>query len=342
MEFRWLNPGGPGIAQEQANAMSGYRPAQVAPQQPYVGRTPVQYANPGQGANYQFDSTQIDQYNEMQDLRAEYDRNSARIAEIEGMLKRMSAGNADSMDRQLAISRARAGDLTGAYNHLARIDNRKLMSDKSGSTDKQKVKDVVVSLEDAYIMRNAEDDATKKAGWDNKIARLSKEYRDLTGKEYQYLGANPDNKVYGLGDAAGDKAAVMSKLTTFKGARKDGRLTTEQISELYSDVARMPNGPEKNELMGKIYEASRDNAEKADANAETFRVKVNNARKKLMEGWEGQKIKKDIGKIPGKSVERTIDGIKFTITYTGINPNNGKKVYEVSRNGKVLTTREED
>lgn len=340
MDWRWA-PGGPGYQEQAAQGMAGYRPAQVAPQ----GYTQQVQPQPSYDMNAYGQGLQ--QASNAAGLRAEYDRNSARIVEIEARLatmdKEWNAGAAgrsrdalDNLDLQLARSSAKHGNLDRAYNHLTRIDSRALSNRDSASTDDRK-RSILTELENAYIMRNAEESATAKAGWDNKIARLSKEYEDLTGEKYVYGGATPDTNVYGAGEGAGDLQAVKSKLTTFRGVRKDKKLTKDQIDELYGDASTLPNGPEKNAIMAELYEAEKNSAEKADNDAANARKKRDAAWKELKGDWANQKVKKDIGKKPGSSTTRERNGVKFTITYTGLD-SAGRKIYEVSHNGKIIDT----
>lgn len=337
MDWRWA-PGGPGIQEQAAQGMAGYRPAQVAPQ----GYTRQAQPQPS------YDVNAYGQGLDAASLRAEYENNSARIAEIEARLatmdKEWNAGAAgrsraalDDLDWQLARSSARHGNLDRAYNHLVRIDSRALSNKDQASTTDDRKRSIVTELENAYIMRNAEESATAKAGWDNKIARLSKEYEDLTGEKYVYGGATPDTNVYGAGEVAGDLQAVKSKLTTFRGVRKDKRLTKAQIDELYDDASTLPNGPAKDAIMAELYEAEKDSAEKADADAATGRRKRDAAWKELKAVWDKQKVNRDIGKKPGSSTTRERNGVKFTITYTGMD-SAGRKRYEVSHNGKIIDT----
>lgn len=342
MDWRWA-PGGPGIQEQAAQGMAGYRPAQVAPQgYPQQGYAQQPQSQPS------YDMNAYGQGLDAASLRAEYENNSARIAEIEARLatmdKEWNAGAAgrsraalDDLDWQLARSSARHGNLDRAYNHLARIDSRTLANKDSTPADSERKRSILTELENAYIMRNAEESATAKAGWDNKIARLSKEYEDLTGEKYVYGGATPDTNVYGAGEGAGDLQAVKSKLTTFRGMRKDKRLTKAQVDELYGDASSLPNGPDKNAILGELYEAEKDSAEKADNDAATGRRKRDAAWKELKADWDNQKVKKDIGKKPGSSTTRERNGVKFTITYTGMD-SAGRKRYEVSHNGKIIDT----
>lgn len=342
MDWRWA-PGGPGYQEQGAQGMAGYRPAQVAsqgyPQQGYAQQ-------PQQQPSY--DVNAYGQGLNAASLRAEYENNNARIAEIEARLatmdKEWNAGAAgrekaalDNLDWQLARSSARHGNLDRAYNHLARIDSRALSNKDSASADGERKRSILTELENAYIMRNAEESATAKAGWDNKIARLSKEYEDLTGEKYVYGGATPDTNVYGAGEDAGDLQAVKSKLTTFRGMRKDKRLTKAQVDELYGDVSSLPNGPDKNAIMAELYEAEKNSAEKADTDAATGRRKRDAAWKELKANWTKQRVNRDIGRKPGSSTTRERNGVKFTITYTGMD-SAGRKRYEVSHNGKIIDT----
>lgn len=362
--FKGMNGAGADLAQQAAQQMQGYRPgpnmagyvpsrmpdsvaAPVVPVQQYLGgegamqrsvgdrNTPNMYT-PGAGANYA--------------LMEEYRANEAKIAELEAKIaeinKQWATGAAarnraslDDLDRRLAVSRAKYGDLSGAYNHLTRIDSRAL-ANKDGSDEKKaKISGIVSELENAYIMRNSEKEATAQAGWDNKIARLSKEYEELTGTPYQYQGATVDTGMLGAGESPVNFMQFNAKMSGMKGMRKDGRLTKSQVAELMRDVAVLPNGAEKDAIMTDLAKASYDNADDHDANVANYKGKVNKGLSQLMADWGNQKIRKDLKK-PGDSTTRVKNGVTYTVTYTGTGAS-GKKQYEISANGKKMKTVEE-
>lgn len=356
--FKGMNGAGPDLAQQAAQQMQGYRPGpnmagyvpgrmpdavQAPVQQPVVGgeggmqraRQMGGYA-PGSGANYE--------------LMQEYRANEARIAELEAKLaevnKQWAAGAGarnraalDDLDRRLAVSRAKYGDIAGAYNHLTRIDSRALANKESGDDKRAKLDSIVEQLENAYIMRNAEKEATAQAGWDNKISRLSREYQELTGEPYAYGGASVATGTIGSGDRPQNLMEFNSKLSGMKGRRKDGRLTKAQVSELMQDAAGLPNGAEKDAIMTDLAKASYDNADDHDTNVANYKKKVNTGLNQLVNDWANQKIRKDLKK-PGESTTRVKNGITYTVTYTGMSAS-GKKQYEIVSGGKKLKTVED-
>lgn len=266
-------------------------------------------------------------------LLAEYRSNEARIKELEQKLSAaMSSGKAnDELDLKLARNRAEAGDISNAFAHLNRIDTRRMQGMKN-STD-GKLAGIVENLENAYIMRNSEKDAAAQAGWDNKIRRLSKEYENLTGKPYGYTGAQVDTANHAVSGTVENVMQYNNKLANLKAMRKDGRLTEAQLDELAIDVAGLPNGAEKNAAIEEIRKLRNDSVEKHDRAAASAKSKVNKAMAELERDWATQKVKREL-KNPGKSVTRTVNGVTFTITYTGKDAN-GLKKYEISHNGKL-------
>lgn len=266
-------------------------------------------------------------------LLAEYRQNEARIADLELRLNEAVNGNAaaaDALDMKLARNRAEAGDIANAYAHLNRIDTRRMAGARSSGDGK--LAGIVENLENAYIMRNSEKDAAAQAGWDNKIRRLSKEYKDITGKPYEYAGTQVDTANY-ADTRATNFMQLSNKIANMKAMRKDGRLTESQIDSLALDIAGLPNGEEKNAQIEELRKLRNDSAEKHDKAVAATKAKVDKAMAELERDWKNQKISKDL-KSPGKSVTRTVNGVTFTITYTGQDVD-GKKKYEISRNGKL-------
>lgn len=267
-------------------------------------------------------------------LLAEYRSNEARIKELEQKLSSANKAKSaayDSLDLKLARNRAGAGDISNAFAHLNRIDTRRMQGMRN-STD-GKLAGIVENLENAYIMRNTEKEAAAQAGWDNKIRRLSKEYENLTGKPYVYTGAQVDTKNYADGDKVTDFGKFNNKLTNLKAMRNDGRLTEAQLDGLIIDVAGLPNGAEKNAAIEELRKLRKDSAEKHDKAVAAVKAKVNKAMAELDRDWATQKVKREL-KTPGNSVTRTVNGVTFTITYTG-KDEKGKKKYEISHNGKL-------
>lgn len=290
---------------------------------------------PGSGANYA--------------LKEEYRANEARIAELEARLaevnKQWAAGapararaSLDDLDRQLAISRAKYGDISGAYGHLNRIDSRALANKDSGDDKKAKIASIVEQLENAYIMRNAEKEATAQAGWDNKIARLSQEYQELTGTPYAYAGASVDTGTIGAGMRPRNTMEFNSKMSGMKNMRKDGRLTEKQIGELFADASTLPNGAEKDAIMGELSKAMYDSVEVHDQKVAQYNAKVATAIDDFVNDRSKKfsKEAKQALKTEGGSAKVTRNGIDMEVKYIGVR--DGKKTYEVWVDGKKKRT----
>lgn len=336
--FKGMNAGGPTLSQAGAQGMQGYVPvnASVPGQQmaPNVPRAPQPFDAQGYGRSLDAAS-----------LMAEYRANEARIAELESQLAEIDrkwtegAGMReraalDDLDRRLAVSRAKYGDIAGAVGHLNRIDSRALANRKDEDERKTKLKTIVTELENAYIMRNAEKEATAQAGWDNKIARLSKEYQELTGQPYAYTGANLDTGVYGAGSRPANFLQYNSKLTSMKGMRKDGRLTEKQVAELFADLGVLPNGAEKDAATSELAKTMYDSAEVHDRKVATYRSKVKKAVNDFIADGEKKfdsETKKKMKKEGGETTV-TRNGVTLTIKYVGTR--GGKKTYEVWADGK--------
>lgn len=285
-------------------------------------------------------------YNEREALMSEYRANEEKIKILEAKVKTVTdawdkgkAGREmsalDEMDRQLALSRAKYGDFSGAYGHLNRIDSRALAAmskEDSAETRKEKLNKIVGELEAAYIMRNS-GDATTQADWNNKIRRLLSEYKDLAGKDYVYDGSSPDTTNYGEGAEVKDIMAYDSKLSNLKTLRTDGRITDAQFNELWSDLERLPNGPEKDKRREELFELGKNSVEKAAKKSADYTAKVNKAVDELINGERkfSTEDKKALKK-EGGSATVTRNGVEMTVKYTGLR--DGKKSYEVYVNGK--------
>lgn len=292
-------------------------------------------------------------YNEREALMSEYRANEEKIRLLEAKVKTVSdawekgkAGREraalDEMDRQLALSRAKYGDFSGAYGHLNRIDSRALAAmskEDSAETRKEKLNKIVGELEAAYIMRNS-GDATTQADWNNKIRRLLVEYKDLAGKDYVYDGSSPDTTNYGEGSKVKDLMAYDSKLSNLKTGRADGRITDAQFNELWSDLERLPNGPEKDKRREELFELGKNSVEKAAKKSADYAAKVKKAVDEFINGERkfSTEDKKALKK-EGGSATVTRNGVEMTVKYTGTR--DGKKSYEVYVGGNRKGTYQE-
>lgn len=340
--FKGMNQGGPTLSQAGAQGMQGFRPIGAsAPVQQVPTTVPH--------APQSFDAQGYGQSLNNASLMQEYRANEEKIAELEAKLaevnKQWEAGapararaSLDDLDRQLAISRAKYGDISGAYGHLNRIDSRALANKDSGDDKKAKIASIVDQLENAYIMRNSEKEATAQAGWDNKIARLSQEYQELTGTPYAYAGAIVDTGAIGAGMRPRNTMEFNSKMSGMKNLRKDGRLTEKQIGELFADASTLPNGAEKDTIIGELSKAMYDSVEVHDKKVSQYNAKVATAIDDFVKDpmKKFSKEAKQALKTEGGTAKVTRNGIDMEIKYIGVR--DGKKAYEVWVDGKKKRT----
>lgn len=277
------------IARQQAG-MQGYAPApDMQGYQPTFGGRQV---NPGFVPATQ---PQLQQYqehtaydNSVQALQDEYNRNNARIAEIEQELRTIAASDRkalDDLDLALAQNRAGIGDLGNAQMHLSRIDQRRAVDlGKSGNanTDRNAAEDEIDRL---YIQRG-EASPSQQVYIDRAIARKEAAYQKLYGKPYGGKLEVPTG------------AQGADNVTTFQGYDdvlqqelnangNNGRLSKAQISRLNAILDKLPSGNERNERK-KALDAVVSN-EKHSENVSKQKTKEKEAIaevKKSVTGWD--------------------------------------------------------
>lgn len=236
------------IARQRAD-MQGYAPApDMGGFQPTFGGRQV---NPGFVPATQ---PQLQQYrertdydNSVQALQDEYDRNNARIAEIEQELRTIAVDDRnalDGLDLALAQNRAGIGDIGNAQMHLNRIETRRAAElGKSGNTDKDRVA-AEDEIDRLYMMR-AEGSPGQQAYYDRAIARKEAEYQRLYGKPYGGELAIPTGP-----QAAGTVSTfqgyddVLQQELNANG--NNGRLSKAQIAKLDAILDKLPSGNERN------------------------------------------------------------------------------------------------
>lgn len=288
MDWRWA-PGGPGMQEQAAQGMAGYRPSHVAAQ----GYT--QQAQPHTSYDVNAYGQGLQQASDAAGLRVEYERNIARIAEIEALLatmdKKWDAGEygrkrdaMDDLDMQLARSSAKHGNLDRAYNHLARIDSR-------ASTDANKVSNVVTQkdadrkeLRNAYIMM-AEGSPASQAAWKGAIADMEAAYERKYGEKFEGLVVPTGD----VGDASGVQSWSQFDNLLQQKKNSKGNLSQADIDEMKALLQKMPQGEEFNRRKEQI--DSMKSQEKIDANSKTQRRK------------ESAAIDEAIGAITGFNME---------------------------------------
>lgn len=259
--------------------MDGYVPSQDVP-----GMTPgvVTYTQPERQINQQggFRSptglgmvntgtgmAYTEEQERIQALKDEYERNNARIAEIEQELKLIATSDRkalDDLDLALAQNRSDIGDIGTAYMHLGRIDQRRaaeLGKSTNADTDRNAAEDEIDRL---YIQRGDASPA-QQVYIDRAIARKEAAYQKLYGKPY---GGN-------LEVPTGAQAA--SEVTTFQGYDDvlqqelqanggNGRLSKAQISKLNAILDKLPSGNERNDRK-KALDAIKSNEKHAEDDA---------------------------------------------------------------------------
>ena len=270
MDWRWA-PGGPGMKEQAAQGMAGYRPSQVATQ----GYVQQMQRGPSYDVNAYGQGLQ--QASDAAGLRVEYERNIARIAEIEARLatmdKEWDAGayvrNRDAMndlDLRLARSSAKHGNLDRAYNHLSRIDTRNTAaSNKDENAITQKDADRK-ELRNAYIMM-AEASPAAQASWKGAIADMEAAYERKYGEKFEGL-AIPTGDV---DDASGVESWDQFDNLLQQKKNSKGNLSQASIDEMKGLLQKMPLGKEYNRRREQL--DSMKSQEQIDADAKAQRKK---------------------------------------------------------------------
>ena len=215
--------------QRNTDMFQGYDPNNV----PLPLRAPNGFDRLGQGEAYG---------QTLQALQEEYQRNEARIAEIEAeiaSIEKVSATNLDELDMALAANRAGIGDIGNSFAHTSRIQTRRQLADQAkrdkAVNDRKEVEGIVEQLENAYIMRGSADNV-QRADWDNKINRLAKKYKELTGEDYVYTGATPKTGF------VNDGVKTIEDYNSFLAGKRDkkGRLSKASIAQAEQFLAGLP------------------------------------------------------------------------------------------------------
>lgn len=251
--------------------MAGYRPAQVAPQ----GYTQQVQPHPSYDVNAY--GRGLQQASDAAGLRVEYERNNARIAEIEARLatmdKEWDAGaygrNRDAMndlDMQLARSSAKHGNLDRAYNHLSRIDTRNTAAaNKDVNSITQKDADRK-ELRNAYIMM-AEASPAAQASWKDAIADMEAAYERKYGEKFEGLTIPTGDVKNASGVTSWDQ---FDNLLQQKKNSK-GNLSQASLDEMKMLLQKMPQGTEYTRRRDQLY--SMKSQEQIDAEAKAQRKK---------------------------------------------------------------------
>lgn len=242
-------------------------------------------------------------------LKSEYEKNSARIAEIEKELATIAQNeskNLDDFDMQLAQNRAGIGDIGNAQMHLGRIDQRRAVAQGivgNNAKDRAAAEDEIDRL---YMMR-AEASPAQLAYYDRTIARKEAEYQNLYGKHYGGELVIPTGK-----QDAGSVATfqgyddVLQQELMKNG--NNGRLSQVQIDKLNGILDKLPAGEERN-ARKKALDAVVSNEKKSANDAEQKgkeKAAIAEVRKSVT-GWD----LKETG--ASKTVEAK-NGLSVTVT----------------------------
>ena len=271
-KFNW---GGPTLQEIGAAYMQGYRPLQNmdgyvpsrapdAVAAPVVANQPVMQGGEGGqqrgvmwGANnYGQGQAYTDKIAALQD---EYNRNEARIAEIESKIASIkgqisdNAKRRDALDMQLAANRAGIGDIANAIAHQNAIDTRKQQEFTRKlelARQKGNVSDAEKAVIDAYTELAYAPDEKTQALAQFKVNQALEKYQKATGKPY---GANPLDTPLG-GAKAGDNATTLERAQGKFSASFDkyGRPTAAAKAEALKDAEGLPYTKELQEWIDKV------------------------------------------------------------------------------------------
>lgn len=147
----------------------------------------------------------------------------ARIAEIDRQYPQLKNGG---QEWEIAAKRAEIGDMSAYDSMMAR-----------GQQAGGNAKNIESEIQKAYIDLSYAGPEQRPA-FQNRINALEKEYREATGKDYVFDGADVKRGLTEGGDTSVTLSDVKSKLMTMKD--KKGYITRDQEKELMADLQKMP------------------------------------------------------------------------------------------------------
>lgn len=302
-KFNW---GGPTLQELGAAYMQGYRPLQNmdgyvpsrtpdAVAAPVIANQPVMQGGEGGqqrgvmwGANnYGQGQAYTDKIAALQD---EYNRNEARIAEIESKiasLKGQISDNSkrrDALDMQLAANRAGIGDIANSIAHQNAIETRKQQEFTRKlelARQKGNVSDAEKAVIDAYTELAYAPDEKTQALAQFKVNQALEKYQKATGKPY---GTNPLDTPLG-GAKSGDIATTLERAQGKFSASFDkyGRPTNAAKAEALKDAEGLPYTKELQEWIDKVRnsETQEDRAAKDSKVSKANQAAVDEAAKEF-------------------------------------------------------------
>ena len=249
-------------------------------------------------------------------LKAELQQNQAEIVRLQKELAEINSkyGDQDQLDRTLAANRARVGDIGNSRAHQQDIQNRmqwRWQINKANSADKEAqkkadIKSVTDKLDSAYSEFAWADTEQQKQVAQNKINRLSKEYTDLTGQEFQ----NPFAIETGVPNAGEQAKTLDAALAKYNNSKNDKGLPTEAAkAEALKDLEGLPFSGDLADKYNEIKNAKTQESAAKGAAAEAEKDRKALSDFKNSYSYDDLVYKANEGKLPTES-----NGRKVTVT----------------------------
>lgn len=273
-DWKWQQPSGMSLQDEQRLAMQGYKPNTVQMNGYEPSRAPdvvpppppQNYGMGGEGAierGRMYGANNYGQGMAYQDniksLQEEYLRNVARISEIESEIanvkNEITAGkrSRNELDMALAANRARIGDIGNSLAHQQAINTREyqqyLRQLEQNKENQSKVPQLEQAVIDAYTELAWAEGEKQQQIAQFKVDKALEAYKKGTGKEY----VNPFEAKKGgakAGDTAQNLEMAWGKYTA--SFDKNKRPTKAAVAEFLKDAEGLPYSAE---LQSKIDEA---------------------------------------------------------------------------------------
>jgi hypothetical protein len=240
------------LAENAVDNMKGYNPN--LQEQRYVGRTPQQFNNAGQGQGYTFNDPEFTQYMQEQ-LRAEQE-----AAGVEHQKAELQSQISD-LEKRIADNEAKLQKWTGPVDQIAAIEARKINSQDPTSIWRWKV-----GQDEARRIAKEEKDKTKQLAATNAMYEIQNELDSII------VDKNLDSatqKLY-LGKLANLKTlAQKNKLSTASIDAKIKEVKGDKVGETSRDIATtdfetLMNNPNLSIELLDEFEASNPNLSRAD------------------------------------------------------------------------------
>lgn len=207
------NEGNPGVlgneilAENAVDNMKGYNPN--LQEQRYVGRTPQQFNNAGQGQGYTFNDPEYTQYmQEQQQAEQEAATKKQQIADIESQIS--------ALEKRIAENKTKLQKWTGNADQIAAIEARKINSQDPTSIWRWKT-----DKDEARRIANEEKDKNKQLAKNNALYEIQNELASIV----------VDNKM-----DSSTRNAHLSKLAGLKTLAQKNGLDPTDIDKKIKEV----------------------------------------------------------------------------------------------------------